>query len=300
MGLTGMTIALQKMESVFHLPFKASLVFLIADVLLFGLILALFTVRIFKYREEVKKDWRHPVKINFFPAFSIGLLLISIAFLEVNSGISKIFWLAGTGLHLIFTLLILSFWIQHDNIEVKQMNPSWFIPVVGNMMVPVAGVHHGIPGLNWFFFSIGFFFWIILMTIFFYRVVFHHPLPEKLKPTLFILIAPPAVGMIAIFKMTGSAGIFAQVLYYLALFFVMLLFFQFRLFRKIKFFLSWWAYSFPMAAITIASVVMLHETHAVLYRYLALGLFILLFALIVLLTIKTIGAVRRKEICVEE
>ena len=66
---------------------------------------------------------------------------------------------------------------------------------------------------------------VILLTIIFYRVLFHHPIDERLMPTLFILIAPPAVGFIAYTRLTGGElDTFARVLYYSGLFLTLLLF----------------------------------------------------------------------------
>ena len=140
------------------------------------------------------------------------------------------------------------------------MNPSWLIPAVGNILVPVAGVSHVSPEISWFFYSIGLILWIVLLAIFFNRIIFHKPLPERLLPTLFILIAPPSVAFLSYVKLTGFINEFTRILYYFALFLVALLCSQLKMFWKIKFYLSWWAYSFPISAVTIASIVMFHET----------------------------------------
>jgi tellurite resistance protein len=181
------------------------------------------------------------------------------------------------------------------------MNPSWFIPAVGNILIPVSGVVHFNKELSWFFFSFGLLFWLILLVIFFYRVFFHEPLSEKLFPTLFILIAPPAVGFIAYFKLTGELNDFSKILYYFAAFLTFLLFSQYQMFRRMnKFYLSWWAYSFPLASISIANALMFHETHFVFYKYFYLTLMIFLALLIGWITFKTIQSVLNHEICIEE
>ena len=146
----------------------------------------------------------------------------------------------------------------------------------------------------------GLIFWIILLIIFFNRIIFHSPLPEKLLPTLFILIAPPAVGFISFVKLTGGISAFSKILYYFGLFLVFLLFAQIKIFKKIKFYLSWWAYSFPIAAITIASILMFHETDISSFKYISLAFFGILNLIIILLIIKTSIAILKKEICIEE
>ncbi|MCK5665133.1 MAG: C4-dicarboxylate ABC transporter, partial [Thiotrichaceae bacterium] len=143
-------------------------------------------------------------------------------------------------------------------------------------------------------------FWLILMIIVFNRIIFHTPLPEKLLPTLFILIAPPAVGFMAYVKLTGSLDAFAQILFNFALFLTILLLSQLPRFARLPFFMSWWAYSFPLAAVSIATLVMYQKTQNIVFSVLGMGLFIILTLFIIMLIIKTIKAVLHKKICLPE
>lgn len=300
LGLVGFTIAFQRAEMILNFPFNISNVLLGISLFLFLLISSLYLFKILKYSNEVRLEFRHPIKISFFPTISISLLLFSVAFLSLDMDISFYFWALGTFIQFLFTVKIISVWIQHTNFEITHMSPAWFIPAVGNILVPISGIGHNYLELSYFFFSIGLFFWIILMVIFFNRIIFHSPLPQKLLPTLFILIAPPAIGFVSIVKIMGEVNEFSRFLYYFGLFVVCLLFFQVKLFRKIKFFLSWWAYSFPIAAITIASILMYHETSNPTFKIIAYALFSILNVVILILLSKTISALFRKEICVED
>ncbi len=300
LGLAGFTIAWQKAEGVLKSPIHLSSIFLFLTTALFIFISIIYLMKIIKFSQEVKKEFNHPIKLSFFPTFSISLLLLSVAFLKFAPEISKYLWAAGTIVHFIFTIKIVSIWIQHSKFDIKHMNPAWFIPAVGNILVPIAGVVHYSHEVSWFFFSIGLMFWTVLLVIFFNRIIFHHPLPEKLLPTLFILIAPPAVGFISYVKLTGAVDSFAKVLYYFALFLTVLLFAQPKMFYKIKFNLSWWAYSFPLSAITIASILMFHQTEIASLKTIAYFLFLVLCLVISILMIKSAQAIVRKEICIEE
>jgi len=300
LGLTGITIMFQKAESYLDIPGETSSGLLMASCIVFVLISVIYLVKIIRYPAEVRAEFAHPIKLSFFPAFSISLLLFSIAFLDIATSISYFLWVTGSAIHLIFTIGILSIWMQHTKFELHHINPSWFIPVVGNLLVPVAGVIHCSKEISWFFFSIGLIFWIMLFMIFFYRIIFHHPLPEKLVPTFFILIAPPAVGFISYVKLTGEVDAFARILYYTAIFMVVLLFSQAKMFYRVRFSLSWWAYSFPISAVTIASILMFHKTGDPLFETLAYSLFSLLCLIIGILIVKTLAATFRREICIEE
>ena len=263
------------------------------------LLTVIYAAKIMKYPAEVIGEIQHPVKLAFVPTFSIGLLLLSIGFLRVAPSVSFWLWMIGAILHLAITLYVLSSWIHHTKYEIAHLNPAWFIPVVGNILVPVAGIQHASPEISWFFFSLGLFFWPVLTAIIFYRLIFHGSLPERFMPTLFIFIAPPAVGFISWFNLSGGLDAFGRVLYFVGLFFTFLLLSQFSYFARIKFFLSWWAYSFPLAAITIATLIMAKATGLALYAWLASGLLAALTLLIAILLTRTALAIARREICVE-
>lgn len=300
MGLAGLTIAWEKTQHTLDIDLNIDAFLVGVTATVFVVLTALYAAKLVRYRNEVIEELRHPIKLNFFPTISISLLLLSIAFMPLSHAVGQVLWLAGTTLHLAITLYVVNAWIHHEHFEVHHLNPAWFIPAVGNALVPVAGVQLGYPEVSWFFFSIGMVFWLMLLTIIFYRVLFHHPIPDKLMPTLFILIAPPAVGFIAYLQLVGELDAFARVLYFVGLFFTLLLFAQLGRFTKLGFFLSWWAYSFPVAAITIASLSMYEQTDAGAYLFIGGGLLLVLTGIVALLLVRTVGAIRKHGICVPE
>jgi len=313
LGLTGATIAWQRAERLLALPFAISGVALILSLAAFLSIATIYALKAARHFDAVKREFAHPVKINFFPTISISLLLFSIAFLRLNHDISRYVWIAGAVAQLVLTLailsawMLLSAWMKRSTLQIQHINPAWFIPVVGNIIVPIAGVDHAPAEVSWFFFSFGLIFWIALFTLVLYRLIFHQPpLPERLIPTLFIMMAPPAIGFISYIKLMEQAisgfelDSFARILYYVALFLFMLLLVQYRQFVKIPFYLSWWAYSFPTAAITIATVLMAAKTGLIFFQALAYMLLVALVALITLLLVRTFSAIINKKVFVEE
>lgn len=300
MGLTGLTIAWEKASEIYQFNHAIFSTLLVQSVIVFIVLAALYLYKGVKYRDAMMQEWANPVKMHFIPTISISLLLFSVAFLSISAQLSLIVWASGTLLHLIILLIVINSWLHHEKFEIHHMNPAWFIPAVGNVIVPLAGVPLGYVELSWFFFSIGMMFWLILMVIVFNRIIFHSPMPEKLLPTLFILIAPPAVGFMAYIKLTGELDAFAQVLFNFALFLTLLLLSQLPRFARLPFFLSWWAYSFPLAAMSIASMVMSQLSGKEFFGYIGLGLLFALSALVVLLFVKTLKAAQHGKICVPD
>lgn len=300
MGLLGLVIATQKSTEIFHLNNIYSIVLLIFVSVIFCVISIVLLNKIFLYTKEIVKDFLHPVKISFFPTFSVSLLLFAIALLSIHPLLSNVFWLIGTITHLLFTFVVISQWLTKSHYKIEHLSPAWFIPVVGNLLVPVAGVIFAHEELLWFFFSIGIVFWLILMTIVVYRIFFHEPLSQKMTPTLFILIAPPSIGFISYFKLTHQIDNFSRIMYYFSLFMALLLIANIRMFFSKKFYLSQWAFTFPLAAISIASALMFHQTKISIYMYVHL-MFLVFEALIIsVLLYKTGKAIYFHEICHEE
>jgi len=298
MGLSGMAIALQRAGDLWDFsPVLGNFVALLS--LCAFVVLGLFYgVKVVRYPELVIGELSDPVKMSFGATITVSLVLLSITTMQLAPTLSKALWVTGASLHLVYTLYALNTWIHKTDFEIKHISPAWFIPVVGNILVPVAGVTYASPEISWFFFSIGLLFWLVLFTIIIYRMIFHHPLPDKLLPTLFILIAPPAVGFISYVKLSGGLDGFGRVLYFSALFLTLLLFMQLPRFMRLPFYLSWWAYSFPLAAMTVATLVMHDLTQLPGYAVLAWLFLGILCAIVIYLIVRTLYAISRQQICV--
>jgi len=299
MGLSGFTIVWQKIADLGGFPVFITHVFAWLTFLVFLGLSGVYLAKIITIPNAVKAELKHPVKLSFFPTFSIAMVLLAIVMIPVAPILSETLWVVGTLVHFVLFLYVLNSWMHHEHYTVQHISPAWFIPAVGNVLVPIAGMHFGYSDVSWFFFSIGMMFWIILFTVFFNRILFHNPLPAHLVPTLFILIAPPAVGFVAYIKLNGGLDNFANFLYYIGLFLTILLFSQFKRFINLPFFLSWWAYSFPIAAITIASFLMYRLTEKSLFFNIAGVLSFILTVLVAYIIYKTLKAVQAKKICVD-
>lgn len=300
MGLSGLAIATHKLEAAAGLGGTAGTVLFWTAGAVYAAILGVYLVKMLLKPAAVAAEWRHPVRIAFFPASSIGLILMSIAALGVAPGLSFWLWLAGSVLHFAFTIMVITAWIDHSRYEVVHLNPAWFIPVVGNILVPIAGIRHAPADVSWLFFSVGLLFWLVLLTVVVNRLIFHSPLPARLMPTLFILIAPPAVGFISWTALSGGVDSLGRILFFSAIFFFLMMLPQLGKFARLPFTLSWWAYSFPLAALTIAQFAMAEKGGVDFYRWVGFGLYGLLALLIAALAVRTVVAMIRGEICVAE
>jgi tellurite resistance protein len=299
MGLSGLTIVFQKAADILGWYSVIGDISAFLDLGIFLAIIVTYMLKMLQHFDEVKKEFSHPVRINFFAASSISFLLLSIVFHSIQMSVAHYFMYIGMVMQTFFTFYTISFWIN-KNLEIAHSNPAWFIPIVGNVLVPVAGGGYLDNNILMYYFSIGIFFWIVLTAILINRIIFHHQLAQKFLPTLFIFIAPPAIAFIAYIKMYDSFDMFASFLYNLALFFTFMLFFMYKNFMKLKFFISWWAFTFPLAAVTIASMLAYKLSSLVVYKYFAYVFIVVTISIVTLVAIKTIQHMIKKEICIAE
>ena len=299
MGLSGLTITYQKASLWLDFPHLLGDILMYVTTAVFLTVSFIYIKKVIKYKTAVQNEFAHPIRVNFFAAVSISMLMLSIIYKEAFPSISAMFWYPGTILHFYLTMHTIAFWIN-KNQQLDHSNPAWFIPIVGNVLVPVGGVGFASVGVLIYFFSVGMFFWIILFAVILNRIIFHNQMAVKFMPTLFILIAPPAVGFIAYFKMFGVIDTFAIMLFNLALFFTLLVAFMYKNFIKIKFFISWWAFVFPVAAMALSSMLMYKQTNEyilLIFSYIMVAAVTIISSIVMY---QTVLHIKKEEICIQE
>ena len=299
MGLGGITIAWQKAAEMLGTPHYIGQYLLYAETAVFAVISLTYLIKLLIYPHEVIEEWHHPVRINFFAAISITLLMLAIIYKPEYKTAALYVWAAGTILHTYLTLYTISRWINHNQ-EINHSNPAWFIPIVGNLLVPVGGIGFVSNHILMYYFSVGLFFWLILFAVLINRIIFHHQLPQKFMPTLFIFLAPPAVAFIAYFKLNHGLDNFAMILFNISVFFSLMLVFMYRSFIGLKFFISWWAFVFPVAAMAIATMVVYHVTKDITMLYASYASLAIATLVIFVVFFFTARCSLKGKICVQE
>src|SRR5690625_7558590 len=86
MGLAGVTMAVKHGETIYGWNHLSSTILLSLTTFLFIVNSCILIYRLFRYSDDVKEDFNHPVKLNLFAAISISMLLFVSAFLYlINS-----------------------------------------------------------------------------------------------------------------------------------------------------------------------------------------------------------------------
>lgn len=285
MGVFGLSLALR--ASGFAAPATA---IGFAGIAVLAVLSVTFAAKAIGHPAALKAEWQHPVKLAFFPAFSVSLLLMATFLQEMSPVFAEGVWLVGAAIQGVLTVIVISAWIGHRAFGPGQLSPAWFIPAVGNLAAPLAGVSFGYVELSWYFFAVGVLFWLVLLTLVFNRLIFHDPMPGKLKPTIVILIAPPVLAYLGWVQFNGgTVDAPARVLINLGYFFTALVALQVPSLVKLPFALSFWALSFPLAAITVASFRFADLTGSALHRG---GGYVLLAGLVVVIAMLSVRTVQ--------
>jgi tellurite resistance protein len=136
---------------------------------------------------------------------------------------------------------------QGGGLQWVSVTPALYIPIVGNVLVPLAGVPLGQPEWAAAQFGIGLLFWPAVTALLVVRIAVQGMWPERLLPASFIFIAPPAaVGLSAL--QFGAPVLVGWGLWGMALF---SLFWVAPLTRRIAsqpFGIAHWGMTFPLAA----------------------------------------------------
>lgn len=331
MGIGGFTLVVGKALRVFELSryvwiFDA---LTILSVVLFCGIVLIYLAKIIRHYSAFLQELKHPVRINFFAAISVSTLIVLMLSRSLPLGFALGLFYFGAFLQLVFSLYVVRFWFVNE-MQQKMANPAWFIPIVGNLIVPLAGMSLNLQNQNEslipleiliFYFGMGSFFWILLNAALLIRLVFGENLPQKFLPTLFIFIAPPSVfGLDILVLFEGYArfapiyGIVEESVYFgfayfygiasasfsVALFFMLLMISLFRVFTKLKFALSWWAFTFPTSAFTLCALELFAQGGSAFYMYLGFFGVVLNAIIVTIVAWHTFLAMKRKEICVLE
>jgi tellurite resistance protein len=218
-------------------------------VALFALFLALQIARLIALPRAVMAELAHPVAGAFIAAMTMSAMLAGQIVLPWQVDLGAALWGAGAVGHLIVAVGLIARWIARP-LDAAAANPVWFLPAIGIILAPQGAAMLGLTALGWMAFGLGMVFWLVFFAIMLNRLMFHDPLPARMLPSLFILMAPPALGLSAWIDLGAAADSpMALSLAAISLFLALVLIALARHFLALSYALSWWAYTFPSAAL---------------------------------------------------
>jgi len=198
----------------------------------------------------LRETFENP-QLRVLPAcLTVGLMLLSALLAPHMPRLANaMIWIAALG-HFLLLAWLINGWFR-GGLALEIISPVWFIPVVGNIVVPVGAIASGEVMLAWFGFSVGIVLWLMLLPIVFFRLIHGKPMPDELESTQMVLVAPPAIGSVSWSLLAGDQAVVPGVVLLSVAFFLMLTMVPMVL-RVISrpFVPANWAFGFPLAALS--------------------------------------------------
>jgi Tellurite resistance protein and related permeases len=254
-------------------------------VLFLGLIVP-WILRWFLYKDYALKDLNHPITGQFYATMPIGCSVLAADFMtigpsymgmDVSLTIAKTLWITGAVLSLA-TAVIIPTLNYFNKVTIEDINPAWFMPPVSLIVVPIAGallvpywpqtLQKIMFLINFMSWGVGFFLFMYIAIICFYRLFVAPILPGSLIPTIWIYLGPIGAGTVSLLNLGHASLQFMNHAWIPILNIWGLIYWSFGFWwlivasvitiiyilrNSLPYALSWWAYTFPLGAYTVAT-----------------------------------------------
>lgn len=290
LGLAGLGGSWRAAHRLWGLPAGIGEVLMLAAALAWAVLTTLYAVKWVTAREAALREAEDPVQCCFIGLAGVSTSLIGIAALPYSHLAALVISAVGALETLGFAL-----WrtgrLWQGGRDPSTTTPVLYLPTVaGAFVTAIAATALGFTDWAQLAFGAGLFSWLAIESVLLHRLYMLPPLPEALRPTLGIQLAPSAVGMLAYLGMTtGLPGLPAHALLGYALLQALLLVRLLPWIMRQPFVPSYWAFSFGVTALSTALLRMAERGDVGAARTLAAPVFV---AANIVLCILVAGTVR--------
>lgn len=295
MALIGLALVGRRAATATGLGAPLAEAVLLLGVVVLVAVVAAYLAKLVRHPEAVLADWRHAVRLCLFAALPMAFVLLAVGLLPGAPGLALAVWLLGTLAYLLLLVAVTNAWMQRAPIDLVMLNPTWFLPIAGPVLIAHAGPRLGFVELSWLIVGASVLSWIALQALLFYRLVFLPQLPPRLQPSLAIQIGPAPLIFIGLCELGPGIEPLGRVLYNSGLAIALML--APRLIMQAMPFLSgapfqmgWWAYSFPLSALGAATFLYAERTGSAAHVWIGLAIFLMAFAVTATLLLRTVRA----------
>lgn len=180
----------------------------------------IYALKLIFYLEAVRREYYHPVRVNFFFAPWIILLFLALGVPpSVSTTLHSSLWYTLMAPILCLELKIYGQWMSGGQRRLSKVaNPSNHLSVVGNFVGALLGASMGLTEGPLFFFAVGLAHYTVLFVTLYQRLPTNETLPKELHPVFFLFVAAPSVASMAWARLQGSFDYASRIAYFIALF----------------------------------------------------------------------------------
>jgi tellurite resistance protein len=289
LGLVGMGNCWRLASKVWQLPKEIGEYTLLLAGIVWAILIFFYISKLLWARNEAIAELKHPIQCNFIGLTGVATLLMAVAIKPYHYNAAMVFYIIGSVVQLCYGIYITRSLWKGEN-DPNMITPALYLPsVAGNFVSAyISGVmdHHT---MGFIFLGVGLFSWLNLESIITNSLNHRGSMPLPIRPTLGIMLAPPAVGCVAYLSNTnGTPDIFAKALLGYAIFQFLKLLSVFPWVSKQPFTAGYWAFSFGVTALAGASVSFVTRGVVGNFEWLSISLFIFANIVILILVVKTL------------
>ncbi|EOY23378.1 hypothetical protein QUC31_008224 [Theobroma cacao] len=250
------TLATANSTKFLHISLIVNLILWWISVALVVIVSSIYLLKVILYFEAVRREYYHPIRVNFFFAPWITLLFLALGVPpSVASSLPVALWYVLMTPIFCLELKIYGQWMSGGQRRLSKVaNPSNHLSIVGNFVGAQLGASMGLKEGPIFFFAVGLAHYTVLFVTLYQRLPTNETLPKELHPVFFLFVAAPSVASMAWATIQGFFDYGSRIAYFIALFLYFSLAVRVNFFRGFKFSLAWWAYTFPMTGAAVATM----------------------------------------------
>ncbi|XP_030469293.1 guard cell S-type anion channel SLAC1 [Syzygium oleosum] len=271
-------------------PFINLSLWLLALAVLFSVTVTYLLKSIF-YFEAVRREYFHPVRINFFfaPWVVCMFLAISAPPSLFTEPLHPAIWCTFMAPYFFLELKIYGQWLSGGKRRLcKVANPSSHLSVVGNFVGAILAAKVGWKEAAKFFWAVGFAHYLVVFVTLYQRLPTSEALPKELHPVYSMFIAAPSAASIAWDAIYGEFDGLSRTCYFIALFLYVSLVVRINFFTGFRFSVAWWSYTFPMTTASVATIKYAEHVPCTVSKGLALTLSFTSSTMVALLFVSTL------------
>ncbi|MBW4442047.1 MAG: dicarboxylate transporter/tellurite-resistance protein TehA [Plectolyngbya sp. WJT66-NPBG17] len=275
LGLVGLGNCWQVAAEIWHLPTWIGEGIMLFAVAIWLVLLLLYISKWLWARKAALAEFEHPVLCCFVALIPVSTVLIAVAIAPHAHTLAVALFIVGAIGQLSFGVYR-SGQIWMGGRSAETITPVLYLPLVAGGFVNAIGASTlGYRDWSAFFFGTGMFSWLALESIITQRLYLLETLPKSLRPMLGIQLAPPVVGCVAYLSIIGGhPDLFAQILFGYGLLQALILLRLLPWLLKQPFTASYWAFTFGVAVLALASLHFIERGMTGIIASLALLLFI--------------------------
>ncbi|XP_061996327.1 S-type anion channel SLAH2-like [Rosa rugosa] len=251
------TLPISASTKFLHLSLTPNLVLWFISLALLVIVACIYILKIIFYFEAVRREYYHPIRINFFFSPFIALLFTALGVPpSISNNLHPALWYILMAPILCLELKIYGQWMSGGDRRLSKVaNPVNHLSIVGNFVGALLGASMGLKEGPIFFFAVGLAHYTVLFVTLYQRLPTNESvIPKELHPVFFLFVAAPSVASMAWARIQGSFDYGSRISYFIAMFLYLSLAIRVNFFRGFKFSLAWWAYTFPMTGAAIATI----------------------------------------------